>query len=137
MLDAGLFNAILDSISKAMGTDPSEFTNNTMIADLSVDSIIAIEVVATVKAESGLDLPATFIFEYPTIGNLRSAFRTQNLKAYKSKLSSDLSSPKNSIPLSPNSRAASVLELASSLTLSKRDDVTPSKHEAKTKRQEK
>ncbi|KAL4960754.1 uncharacterized protein BDV14DRAFT_181842 [Aspergillus stella-maris] len=71
---AGLIKVILDSISKATGSDSSEFTDDTMVADLGVDSIMAIEVAATVKEESGLDLPATFVLERPTIGALRREF---------------------------------------------------------------
>ncbi|KAL4948626.1 conidial yellow pigment biosynthesis polyketide synthase [Aspergillus filifer] len=70
----GLIKVILDSISKATGSDSSEFTDDTMVADLGVDSIMAIEVAATVKDESGLDLPATFVLEHPTIGALRRTF---------------------------------------------------------------
>lgn len=71
--DAGEFQVIVDSLATATGSDPSEFTDDTMIADIGVDSIMAIEVVAAVK-ELGVDLPAAFVFEYPTIGELRRAF---------------------------------------------------------------
>jgi iterative type I PKS product template protein len=71
---SGVFSLILDSISHATGSDPSEFADDTMITDLGVDSIMAIEIVTTVKTESGVDLPAAFVFEYPTIGDLRLAF---------------------------------------------------------------
>lgn len=43
------------------------------MADIGVDSTMAIEVVAAVK-EMGVDLPATFVFKYLTIGDLRRAF---------------------------------------------------------------
>ena len=74
VLAAGVFDLILDSVVKSTGIDPSEFTDDTRIADLGVDSIMTIEVASTVKAESDVDLPAAFIFEYPTIGDLRRAF---------------------------------------------------------------
>jgi iterative type I PKS product template protein len=65
---------IISSIIKATGTDPSEFTPGTMIADLGVDSIMSIEIVSTVREKTGVDLPATFAFEYPTIEDLRREF---------------------------------------------------------------
>ncbi|KAK8134346.1 hypothetical protein PG984_006358 [Apiospora sp. TS-2023a] len=74
---SGLFDAILHSISAATGSDPSEFTDDAMLANLGVDSIMAIEIISAVKAESGLDLPAAFVFEYPTIGDLRREFGGQ------------------------------------------------------------
>ena len=67
------FQVILDSLATATGCDPSEFTDNTEIADIGVDSIMGIEVVAAVR-EMGVDLPATFVFDYHTIGDLRRAF---------------------------------------------------------------
>lgn len=73
----GLFDVILSVIAKATGVDPSEFTDDTQIADLGVDSIMAIEVVSSVKAKSGVDLPAMLAFEYPSVGDLRREFGSQ------------------------------------------------------------
>ncbi|ORY05388.1 conidial yellow pigment biosynthesis polyketide synthase [Clohesyomyces aquaticus] len=72
-LNTGEFQVILDSFATATGSDPSEFTDDTEIAEIGVDSIMAIEIVAAVR-EKGIDLPATFVFEYLTIGDLRRAF---------------------------------------------------------------
>lgn len=69
----GSVQIILNSLAAATGTDPSEFTDDTAIADIGVDSIMAIEVVVAVR-ELGVDLPAAFVFEYPTIGELCRAF---------------------------------------------------------------
>jgi iterative type I PKS product template protein len=73
ILNTGGFQVILDSLIAATGSDPSEFTDETEIADVGVDSIMAIEVVAAVT-EKGVDLPASFVFDYVTIGDLRRAF---------------------------------------------------------------
>jgi iterative type I PKS product template protein len=71
--DSRAFQIILDSLIAATGSDPSEFTDDAEIADIGVDSIMAIEVVAAVT-EKGVDLPASFVFDYQTIGDLRRAF---------------------------------------------------------------
>ena len=76
-LAAGVFDIILDSISKSTGSELSDLADDTMVGELGVDSIMAIEITASVKTESGLDLPASFIFEYPTIADLRRAFGAQ------------------------------------------------------------
>ena len=76
-LCAGVFPIIANSLATATGSDPSEFTDDTLISDVGVDSIMAIEVVSALK-ELGVDLPATFVFEYPTIGDLRRAFGGQD-----------------------------------------------------------
>lgn len=71
---AGVFDLILGCISKSTGSDPSDFTDDIALAELGVDSIMAIEIVATVKAESDVDLAPSFIFEYPKIADLRRTF---------------------------------------------------------------
>lgn len=74
--DSELFNAMIASIVKATGGHMDELTDDTAIADMGVDSIMAIEIIAAVKDETGTDLPASFVMKYPTIGDLRSAFDT-------------------------------------------------------------
>lgn len=67
---------IMDCLATATGSDISEFTDDTLVADIGVDSIMAIEIVAATK-DLGVDLPANFIFDYPTIGDIRLAFGGQ------------------------------------------------------------
>ncbi|KAF3001767.1 t1pks [Curvularia kusanoi] len=69
-----VLDAIISSIVEATGTDPSEFTPGTMIADLGVDSIMSIEIVSSVREKTGIELPATFVFEYPSVEDLRREF---------------------------------------------------------------
>lgn len=71
--DAGVFQKIVAVIANSTGSDPSEFTDDALIADIGVDSIMAIEVTTHLE-EQGVHLPAGFVFEYPTIGDLRRAF---------------------------------------------------------------
>ncbi|KAF2679047.1 conidial yellow pigment biosynthesis polyketide synthase [Lentithecium fluviatile CBS 122367] len=137
----GVFDAIVDSISKATGSDPSEFADDTTIADLGVDSIMAIEVVATVKAESGVDLPAAFVFEYPTIGDLRRAFGGAPTapEEPEAELISTPSSAEASTPENPELEPVSVSESTSSLGSSMvriKEDIASPKHEKNTKRQD-
>ena len=97
--DAGVFQVIADSLTTATGSDPSEFTTDTLISDVSVNSIMAIEVVTALKA-LGVDLPAGFLFEYPTIGDLRRAFGEQDAEA-----------PENDISATPSSEDQDGLSL--------------------------
>ena len=89
--DAGVFQVIADSLATATGSDPSEFNDDTLISDVGVDSIMAIEV-ATALKELGVDLPAGFVFEYPTIGDLRRAFGGQDAEAPEDDISATPSS---------------------------------------------
>lgn len=74
--DYGIFNAIVASIVKATGVSIDDLTDDTLIADMGVDSIMGIEIIASIRDETGVDLPASFVMEYPTIGHMRSAFDT-------------------------------------------------------------
>lgn len=47
--DRGEVQVIMDCLAAATGSDISEFTNDTLVADIGVDSIMAIEVVAATK----------------------------------------------------------------------------------------
>lgn len=71
---SGVFEAILKTISKATGVDVSELTDNTAVGDLGVDSIMAIEITAAVKKQTGRDLPVAFVIEHPTVADLRREF---------------------------------------------------------------
>ena len=97
--DTGVFQIIVNSLATATGSDPSEFTDDTSISDVGVDSIMIIEVVAALK-EVGVDLPAGFVFEYPTIGDLRRAFGGQDPEALE-----------NDISLTPSSEDQDMLSL--------------------------
>ncbi|KXH65978.1 beta-ketoacyl synthase domain-containing protein [Colletotrichum salicis] len=72
--DSGVFASILENISKETGTDSNQLTDDTATADIGVDSIMAIEITAAVKKQTGLDLPVSTLMDYPTIGDLRKAF---------------------------------------------------------------
>ena len=117
---SGVFDLILESISKSTGSDSSEFTNDTALADLGVDSIMAIEVVSTVKNNAGVDLPAQFVFEYPTIGDLRQAFGAAptSHKTSETIFSSTTSDEESSTPDSLDAEPVTVSKPYSSTSLS-------------------
>ncbi|KAG8527707.1 Type I Iterative PKS [Bacidia gigantensis] len=89
--DAGVFQVIVDSLATATGSDASEFTDDTLISDIGVDSIMAIEVVGVLK-ELDVELSAAFLFEYPTIGDLRHEFGGQAAKAPQDEINATPSS---------------------------------------------
>ena len=129
--DAGEFQVIMDCLAKATGSDPLEFTDDTLVADIGVDSIMAIEVVAAVK-DLGVDLPATFVFEYPTIYDLRRAFGGQDARAQNDDISAtpssedeDILSPTPDEDFAPISVPESVSSLASSVVRVEKEPATP------------
>lgn len=72
---AGLLPVILESIAEETGlSDTSELTEDVSLTDLGVDSIMAVEICARVKAKSGCQLSPSFILEHPTMGHLIRIF---------------------------------------------------------------
>lgn len=132
----GEFQIIVDSLATATGSDPSEFTDDTLVADIGVDSIMAIEVVAAVK-ELGVELPAAFVFDYPTIGDLRREFGGQDSTAPAVDISEEDSSsddedenavsptPDVDEDFSPISVPESVTSSASSVVHVEKEPATP------------
>lgn len=132
-----VFDLIVGSIAKSTGSNPSEFGDDTLIADLGVDSIMAIEIVATVSAEAGVELPASFVSDYLTIGDLHREFGGAVLsrEAPGAKLSSLLPSAETSTSESPDPEPVSKPESVSSLESSGVNLATPDDEE-NIKRQE-
>lgn len=72
---SGLLPVILESIAEETGlSDTSELTEDASLTDLGVDSIMAVEICARIKAKSGHQLSPSFILEHPTIGHLAREF---------------------------------------------------------------
>lgn len=69
-----VLEAFLNAIANETGTALDELTDDTVLTELGVDSIMAIQICATLKTETGVDIPPTFVFEYPTVGDLRGEF---------------------------------------------------------------
>jgi len=130
--DSGVFELIISAIGNATGSDHSEFIDEAMVSELGVDSIMAIEIVATVKAQAGIDLPAAFVFEYPKVGDLRRAFghsapkKAQNLDAVKNQYKFEPSTPESS-DAGQLSAPESVSSLSSSIVRIEKDIGTPTR----------
>lgn len=71
---ASVLDTLLGAIAAETGTDLAELTDDAVLSELGVDSIMAIQIAATVKNTTGFDVPGTFVFEYPSIGDLRKEF---------------------------------------------------------------
>lgn len=69
-----VFQLMVEAIAKATGEDPADITDDMALADIGVDSIMAIEVSSTIASQCDIELPATFVFDYLTIGDLRAEF---------------------------------------------------------------
>lgn len=97
---SNLFEAILRSISTQTGTDMSGLRDDIAVADLGVDSIMAIEITSDVRREGGSEFPPSFLTDYPTIGDLRHAFaRPGNESTSSSSENLDVFSESQPVPM--------------------------------------
>ncbi|RFN53982.1 non-reducing polyketide synthase [Fusarium flagelliforme] len=105
--DTSVLDNILNIISKETGSDLADFQDDTLIADLGVDSIMAIEIASQVTEQSGVDLLPSFIIDYPAIGDLRRAFAPKYMHTSVEKNSSKPSLI-NDTPQTPQSSSSSL-----------------------------
>ena len=103
--DTAVLDTILNIISKETGSDLTDFQDDTLIADLGVDSIMAIEIASQVTEQSGLDLLPSFIIDYPSIGDLRRAFAPKSMPTSTVK-HSPRPSLRNDTPQAPQSSSS-------------------------------
>lgn len=71
---ANVLETFLQAIATETGTSLDELTDDAILTELGVDSIMAIQITTTLKNETGVEIPPTFVFEYPTVGDLRAEF---------------------------------------------------------------
>ncbi|KAK4446924.1 Non-reducing polyketide synthase rads2 [Podospora aff. communis PSN243] len=104
------FEAMIQIIAMETGMKAAELTDDsTALADLGVDSIMAIEVAAKVSDATGQELTPSFVVDYPTIGDLRRAFAP-------SVASLPSSIPSSAPPSDPSESGSEPLEDSSSGT---------------------
>jgi amino acid adenylation domain-containing protein len=75
-----LINHIQEQVSKMLGLKSSQLKRDQGFADMGMDSLIAIEFRNHLENSLGLSLPATLVFEYPTIKSLAEYITTKLLK---------------------------------------------------------
>ena len=72
---------LLNSIAFETGIETAEMTDDAMLSELGVHSIMAMQVVATVRNTTGIDVPSSAIFQHPTTGGLRKALASIEVSA--------------------------------------------------------
>ncbi|EFQ36690.1 beta-ketoacyl synthase domain-containing protein [Colletotrichum graminicola M1.001] len=70
----GVFDIIVQTIAVETGVDLPELTDDTVLADIGIDSIMSIEIASKVSETSGLELAPSFLIENVVIGDLRRQF---------------------------------------------------------------
>ncbi|EFQ36633.1 beta-ketoacyl synthase domain-containing protein [Colletotrichum graminicola M1.001] len=71
----GLLGVLLSTIAAETGAEVSDIEDDfTALADLGVDSIMAMQIAANVRDQTGIDIHPSTLVENPTIGDLRRTF---------------------------------------------------------------
>ena len=80
---ASVLDTLLGSIATETGTDVAELTDDAVLSELGVDSIMAMQIVATVKNTTGFDVPSAFVFQCPTISSIRKELASSQVSGGK------------------------------------------------------
>ena len=109
-----VLDALLNSIATETGTDMAELTDDGVLSELGVDSIMAMQIVATVKKTTGFDVPTEFVFQCHTIGEIRkelAATQSSGSEAPETKIQDNVVQAASAAPLTglpPSSTSSGV-----------------------------
>ncbi|KAK4176239.1 hypothetical protein QBC36DRAFT_352777 [Triangularia setosa] len=88
-------------IAAEIGVDPEEIGEDVPLADLGVDSLLSLSIMATIKTQTGQILPPSFLIEHPTFVAIEAALGpprilpVQQLFKALEKVRNDKASPKS------------------------------------------
>lgn len=75
---ANLMKTIMAIVSQEAGCRLDELTDETAFADLGVDSLMGISILAVIKRETGVDLDSTFFIQFETVKDAKAALELQS-----------------------------------------------------------
>ena len=73
--DDSLVDTLISLIVSETGVDPTELMDDAKMADLGVDSLLTITLLAKIKEKTHLSVPASLFTDFPTIKGLKQYFR--------------------------------------------------------------
>ncbi|KAL8696326.1 MAG: hypothetical protein Q9224_002852, partial [Gallowayella concinna] len=71
--NARIVTKLLAAVAAESGYDLSDMDDETQFTDLGLDSLMAITMIANLKNDMGVELPATFFMDNPTVGEAKAA----------------------------------------------------------------
>lgn len=71
------FGFLLSIVARETGAQLADMSDNTSFADLGVDSLLAISIIATLKKEKNVSLPASFFMKHDSIGAAKTALKVE------------------------------------------------------------
>ncbi|WQF90281.1 Putative Acyl transferase domain superfamily, phosphopantetheine binding ACP domain, thiolase [Colletotrichum destructivum] len=68
-----LLNTILSIVAQEAGCKPEDLVDEAVFADLGIDSLMGISILAVITRKTGIDLDSTFFIQHETLGDARNA----------------------------------------------------------------
>ncbi|GJD04152.1 polyketide synthase [Colletotrichum higginsianum] len=68
-----LLNTILSIVAQEAGCKPEDLVDEAIFADLGIDSLMGISILAVITRKTGIDLDSTFFIQHETLGDARNA----------------------------------------------------------------
>lgn len=94
-----LFSKVLDIIAAEVKLDKDEFTDESELTELGIDSLLTISIMSSLQAQLALTLPTSIFTAYPTVAALRTfiqrEFATTEADAESESTNSGLSCSEN------------------------------------------
>lgn len=70
-----LYSVLVQQLIEETGMEESELTPSTFFVEIGVDSLMSISILAALKAETGTELNASFLMDYPTLEDAQRELR--------------------------------------------------------------
>ncbi|KAJ5806695.1 hypothetical protein N7474_010287 [Penicillium riverlandense] len=110
--EPSIVDTLLAAVANEAGCEISDFEPDTAFADLGVDSLMAITVIASIRNTTGVELPGSFFLDNPTVADAAKAIGedTGETSAVSSAQPTSLDSPPTALSKNEESAAAEPLD---------------------------
>jgi len=94
-----LLDAFLAIVASESGYNVEDMEQGTAFADMGMDSLMGITILATVQRDTGVELPATFLLDNPTVGDAKVALLGDKQSEPVSEPIADVEKPRKPFPV--------------------------------------
>ncbi|KAK8074379.1 Bcpks15 [Apiospora hydei] len=101
-----LSSVLVELLAEETGMAESELTPSTFFAEIGVDSLMSISILADIKAETGVELNASFLMEHPTLGDAQRQLRILEKGRSGTSSNGDVAAPNGQGEAKPNGSKA-------------------------------
>ena len=96
---ADLLDAFLAIVASESGCNAENMEQGTAFADMGMDSLMGIAILAAIQRDAGVELPATFLLDNPTIGDAKAALLGYKYSEPDSEPITEVENPCETLPV--------------------------------------